>query len=104
MPLLLLYLKSLLDRKKSPPPVSSGDEIKTEGDYSPGKVGGDYVTGDKVGGDQIVHHHEAPKPEALKKILTAPPQRENPGFIGREEELKELDTRVKTHNQNWIHG
>ncbi len=58
---ILIFLKRMFKGKQQTPedkPNIGGDNISTEGDYSPGKVGGDYVAGDK---------YEAPKPEPPKK-------------------------------------
>ncbi len=61
-------IREILSQAKSTK-INVGDRIKTEGDNSPGKVGGDYVIGDKIGGDKNIYHHEAPKPGSPIKIL-----------------------------------
>lgn len=55
------FFKKRFSSKPQPQPTVGGDDIKTKGDYSPGKVEGDYTI------DQSTHTHEAPKPEPPKK-------------------------------------
>ncbi|MCK6621997.1 MAG: hypothetical protein HUU32_10970 [Calditrichaceae bacterium] len=49
--------KIFFHRKTSPAATPTGDRIETKGDFSPGKVGGDYN----------VTIHEPPRPQPPKK-------------------------------------
>ncbi len=92
------FLKRMLSRRQQPAETkenAGGDNISTQGDYSPGKVGGDYIVGDKVGRDKIVHHDQPisqqPKKEKPRKILVLAANPKKTNQLRLDEEIREID-------------